>query len=159
MKKQSGHVTCATYYMLLANCTVTVLNMANRFSNHQTGTLKFYRKPTYEFLIQLDFSPGHLSCSASDVSLYSEAHTTLMFCASTFALASSSRLMTVVLPASTAQCSAVFLWYLSPRFTDTLKVSSSRVGSTLSHRGIISGQTTYKATCHTEQRRWFGKNV
>lgn len=56
---------------------------------------------------------------------------TLMFCESTLALASSSRLMTVVLPASTAQCSAVFLWYLSPRFTDTLKVSSSRVGSTL----------------------------
>lgn len=54
-----------------------------------------------------------------------------MFCESTLALASSSRLMTVVLPASTAQCSAVFLWYLSPRFTDTLKVSSSRVGSTL----------------------------
>lgn len=63
---------------------------------------------------------------------------TLMFCASTLALASSSRLMTVVLPASTAQCSAVFLWYLSPRLTETLKVSSSRVGSTLSYRGIIS---------------------
>ncbi|KAG7277667.1 hypothetical protein CRUP_025352 [Coryphaenoides rupestris] len=49
-----------------------------------------------------------------------------MFWASTLALASSSRLMTVVFPASTAQCSAVFWWYLSPRFTDTLKVSNSR---------------------------------
>lgn len=65
---------------------------------------------------------------------------TLMFWASTLALASSSRLMTVVFPASTAQCSAVFLWYLSPRLTETLKVSSSRVGSTLQNRGIISSQ-------------------
>ena len=56
---------------------------------------------------------------------------TLMFWASTLELASSSRLITVVLPANTAQCSAVFLWYLSPRFTDTLKVSRRRVGSTL----------------------------
>lgn len=72
-----------------------------------------------------------------------------MFWASTLVLASSSRLMTVVLPASTAQCSAVFLWYLSPRFTDTLKVSSSRVGSTLQgskvNRRVGTGQ---KRKCH-----------
>ena len=75
---------------------------------------------------------------------------TLMFCASTLALASNSRLMTVVLPASTAQCSAVFLWYLSPRLTETLKVSSSRVGSTLSHRG----RKQVKLSCEIHLLRW-----
>lgn len=73
---------------------------------------------------------------------------TLMFCASTLAFASNSRLMTVVLPASTAQCSAVFLWYLSPKLTDTLKVSRRRVGSTLSQTG---GSSQGKAHCWSKR--------
>lgn len=72
-----------------------------------------------------------------------------MFCASTLALASNSRLMTVVFPARTAQCRAVFLWYLSPRFTDTLNVSNSRVGSTLQKSQIIS------FTSHSDKRIHF----
>lgn len=62
---------------------------------------------------------------------------TFMFCASTLALASSNRLITVVFPARTAQCSAVFLWYLSPRFTETLNVNNKRVGSTLNKKWFI----------------------
>lgn len=74
--------------------------------------------------------------------LHNKLNCTFMFCESTLALASSSRLITVVFPARTAQCSAVFLWYLSPRFTETLNVNNKRVGSTLKT----------KNTCHCSKR-------
>lgn len=62
---------------------------------------------------------------------------TFIFWASTLAPASNRRLITVVFPARTAQCNAVFLWYLSPRLTETLNVSSNRVGSTLEKKSLI----------------------
>lgn len=108
----------------------------------RTNTVSYFStifSGIFIYLHEFEYQTNNMAIQAHAEGGWShEEDTTLMFCASTLALASSRRLMTVVLPASTAQCSAVFLWYLSPRLTDTLKVSSSRVGSTLSHRGIIS---------------------
>lgn len=70
---------------------------------------------------------------------------TFIFWASTLAPASKRRLITVVFPASTAQCNAVFLWYLSPRLTETLNVSSNRVGSTLEKKSFVRSTKEFNA--------------